>query len=193
MARIIRNGRVVTDNWSPVDAAEGALPAALPCNLPDGDLLLPLAVWLGHRDALIALRKKTGVRLGLRVESHDDPETFAADLGEFALIAVHFAQFTDGRGYSLARLLRERHGYRRELRAVGDVLRDNLFYLSRCGFDAFALANAANLDTDLASLRDFSDGYQASVERPQPLFRRRESGSVSPSVALDASKDAANT
>jgi uncharacterized protein (DUF934 family) len=86
---------------------------------------------------------------------------------------VHFPTFTDGRGYSTARLLRERYGYRGELRAVGDVLRDQLFYLSRVGFDAFALRQDQDAEGALASLADFSESYQASVERPQPLFRRR--------------------
>jgi uncharacterized protein (DUF934 family) len=94
------------------------------------------------------------------------------------LIAVNFPQFTDGRGYSIARLLRERYSWRGELRAIGDVLRDQLFYLARCGFDAFMLREGQDAQAALAAFNDFSEGYQASVERPQPLFRRR--GIVSP-------------
>ena len=86
---------------------------------------------------------------------------------------VNFPQFTDGRGYSIARLLRERYGWRGELRAIGDVLRDQLFYLSRCGFDAFALRDDQDPHAALTAFDDFSEAYQASVERPQPLFRRR--------------------
>lgn len=165
MPSIIRNGKVVADNWLAVDTVDGTLPQPL----PDGDLIVPLALWLAHRDALIG----RGGRLGIRLEGHDDPEPIAQDIGYFDLIAVNFPQFTDGRGYSLARLLRERFGYRGELRAVGDVLRDNLFYLSRCGFNAFELADSEDPAAALAGLDDFSDGYQSSVERPQPLFRRR--------------------
>jgi len=127
--------------------------------LPEGERLVPLVQWSGE----------PGVLLG----PSDDPASIAGRLEGIAVIAVEFPQFTDGRGYSIGRLLRERYGYTGELRAVGEVLRDNLFYLSRCGYDSFVLAEGANLETALESLSDFSEGYQASVERPQPLFRRR--------------------
>ncbi len=103
----------------------------------------------------------------------DDPATLAPRFGELRAIAIEFPSFTDGRGYSHARLLRERFGWKGELRAVGDVGRDQLLYLSRCGFDAFVLKDASRLEEALAGLDDFSEGYQSSVERPQPLFRRR--------------------
>jgi uncharacterized protein (DUF934 family) len=109
----------------------------------------------------------------LRLEPADDPAKFADRLGAVARIEVNFPSFTDGRGYSIARLLRERHGYDGELRAVGDVQRDQLFYLARCGFDAFLLRKDGDADDALAAFNDFSEAYQASVERPQPLFRRR--------------------
>jgi uncharacterized protein (DUF934 family) len=115
-------------------------------------------------------------RLGVLIDGGDDPDALNGDLERFDLIAINFPQFTDGRGYSLARLLRERYGYRGELRAVGDVIADNLFFLASCGFDAFALKGApdeAALSAALAHLGDFSDSYQSSVTRPQPLFRRR--------------------
>ena len=126
---------------------------------PEGQRLVPLAQWDGE----------PGVLLG----PADDPAVLAGRLNGIAVIAIDFPQFTDGRGYSIARLLRERHGYKGELRAVGEVLRDNLFYLSRCGFDSFALSDSTQLEAALEGLSDFSEGYQASVERPQPLFRRR--------------------
>lgn len=109
----------------------------------------------------------------LRLDPHDDPAEFAARLGAVARVEVRFPKFTDGRGYSLARLLRERLGYRGELRAVGDVQRDQLYYLSRVGFDAFLLREGEDPEAALAALGDFSEAYQASVERPLPLFRRR--------------------
>ena len=110
---------------------------------------------------------------GLRLEPHDDPAAVAARLGAAGRVDVNFPKFTDGRGYSIARLLRERYGYRGELRAVGDVQRDQLFYLSRVGFDAFLLREGEDPGAALAALADFSEAYQASVERPLPLFRRR--------------------
>jgi uncharacterized protein (DUF934 family) len=174
MPNIIRNGKVVADTWSPIEAADGALPGTLPA----GDLIVPLAAWLAHRTDLLAHAKASGQRLGIRVVGQDDPDSFAGDLQHFALIAVHFPQFGDGRGYSLARLLRERFGYRGELRAVGDVIRDNLFYLAQCGFDAFEIAAPADLEAALKSLADFSESYQTSAAQPQPLFRRRLSGAI---------------
>ncbi len=127
--------------------------------LPEAERLVPLAQWNGEPALLLG--------------PEDDPGALAGRLDGVTVIAVEFPQFTDGRGYSIGRLLRERYGYKGELRAVGEVLRDTLFYLSRCGFDSFALAEGVNLGAALDSLSDFSEGYQTSVERPQPLFRRR--------------------
>lgn len=109
----------------------------------------------------------------LRLEPADDPAAVAARLPGVACVEVNFPLFTDGRGYSIARLLRERYGYEGELRAVGDVQRDQLFYLSRCGFDAFLLRDGEDPEEAIAALQDFSDAYQASAAQPMPLFRRR--------------------
>jgi uncharacterized protein (DUF934 family) len=175
MPNIIRNARVVADNWSPVEGADGALPEPL----PGGDLLVPLALWQTQRAALLAHAKRLAWKLGIRVDGDQDPAAFAADLEHFSLIAIRFPTFGDGRGYSLARQLRERLAYRGELRAVGDVIRDNLFFLAQCGFDAFELNAGSDLESALASLGDFSDSYQTSVAQPQPLFRRRLAGATS--------------
>jgi uncharacterized protein (DUF934 family) len=109
----------------------------------------------------------------LRLEPADDPAKFADRFGAVARIEVNFPNLADGRGYSIARLLRERHGYAGELRAVGDVQRDQLFYLARCGFDAYLLRDGEDAGEALSAFSDFSEAYQASAERPQPLFRRR--------------------
>jgi uncharacterized protein (DUF934 family) len=172
MPNIIRNAQVVADNWSLVDPADGALPDPL----PGGDLLVPLAVWQAHRARLLAHARKLAWKVGIRVDGNEEPAAFAADLEHFSLIAIRFPQFGDGRGYSLARLLRERYAYRGELRAVGDVIRDNLFFLAHCGFDAFDLNAGTDLQAALASLSDFSESYQTSVAQPRPLFRRRLAG-----------------
>ena len=107
----------------------------------------------------------------LRLEPTDDPASVS--LGGVARVEVNFPKFGDGRGYSIARLLRERYGYRGELRAVGHITRDLLFYLESCGFDAFELRAGEDPHEALASFEDFSEAYQTSVARPQPLFRRR--------------------
>ncbi len=166
MATIIKMRELVQDNWRLLEvAADGALPA-VPA---EGDVIVPFALWQSRRQQL---RAHPG-RLGVWLDSGQGPEALAEDLAVFALIAIHFPKFTDGRGYSTARLLRDRYGYRGELRAIGDVQRDQLLYLARCGFDAFALKEGQDGQAALSAFSDFSEAYQNSVERPQPLFRRR--------------------
>lgn len=109
----------------------------------------------------------------LRLEPTDDPAAFADRLKSAARVEVSFPKFGDGRGFSIARLLRERYGYQGELRAVGHVGRDHLYYLESCGFDAFELKDGEDAHEALSGFGDFREGYQASVTRPVPLFRRR--------------------
>jgi uncharacterized protein (DUF934 family) len=171
---LIRQRQVVPDNWQLLKpAADGSI--AIPS---DGDVIVPLAVWRAQRDALSSRAGRVGVWLN----GNDDPALIAADLEHFQVVAINFPQFTDGRGYSSGRLLRERYGWRGELRAIGDILRDQLFYLARCGFDAFVLREGEDAHAALASFNDFSEGYQSSVERPQPLFRRRASNAAQVAV-----------
>jgi uncharacterized protein (DUF934 family) len=89
------------------------------------------------------------------------------------LVALNFPEFKDGRPYSSARELRQRWRYQGEIRAVGDVLRDQLFFMKRCGFDAFLLREDQNLDAALSAFHDFQDAYQPGIIQPLPLFRRR--------------------
>ena len=110
----------------------------------------------------------------LRIEPGDDLAALAGRLGGAARVEVSFPKFGDGRGYSIARLLRERYGYRGELRAVGEVVKDHLFYMESVGFDAFLLRDGEDPQEALAGFGVFSEAYQASVTRPLPLFRRRE-------------------
>lgn len=107
----------------------------------------------------------------VRLQPADDPASIS--LEGVTRVEVSFPKFGDGRGYSIARLLRERHGYRGELRAVGHITRDLLFFLESCGFDAFELREGEDAREALAAFGDFSESYQASPARPLPLFRRR--------------------
>jgi uncharacterized protein (DUF934 family) len=161
MSPLLRAREVVEDRWQRVGSDEAVGPGA--------DVLVPLVRWQKERDALLARPGRVGVLLG----PADDPAAVAADVDRLDLIAVDFPHFTDGRGYSTARLLRERYGYHGELRAVGDVLRDQVFYLKRVGFDTFALRADQDPEDAKKALDDFSEAYQTSVDRPQPLFRRR--------------------
>jgi uncharacterized protein (DUF934 family) len=109
----------------------------------------------------------------VRLEPADDPAKVAGELASATRVEVNFPKFGDGRGFSIGRLLRERYGYRGELRAVGQITRDHLFFLESCGFDAFELREGEEADEALAAFGDFSESYQASPARPAPLFRRR--------------------
>jgi uncharacterized protein (DUF934 family) len=162
MPRLIKDGAIVEDRWT---LLREEVPLA---GVPRTPAIVPLALWRAERDVL-RLRADIGVWLA----PADDPECLAADCSILPLIAVDFPQFTDGRGYSSARLLRERYGFTGELRAIGDVLRDQLYYMAQCGFNAFAVRADRDLEDALKGLADFSDNYQATWRRPAPLFRRR--------------------
>ena len=109
----------------------------------------------------------------VRLEPADDPAAVAGELATAARVEVNFPKFGDGRGFSIARLLRERYGYKGELRAVGQITRDHLLYLESCGFDAFELREGEDAQAALAAFDDFSEAYQASAAQRVPLFRRR--------------------
>jgi uncharacterized protein (DUF934 family) len=109
----------------------------------------------------------------IRLQPTDDPAAVAGRLSKVSLVEINFPKFGDGRGFSTARLLRERYGYKGELRAVGEVARDHLHYMEQCGFDAFLLRDGEDVEDALAAFDDFSEHYQATVAQPTPLFRRR--------------------
>jgi len=171
MPKLIKNAEIVDDQWQLLKLAEGQ--SAESVALPAGPVLLPLAVWLTRHDEILANNAPNDAPYGVWLDASEGPETIAGDLEKLSVIGVNFPKFTDGRGYSTARLLRERYGYRGEIRAIGDVLQDQLFFMKRCGFDAYALREDKDFAAALVSLRDFSESYQAAVDQPQPLFRRR--------------------
>ncbi len=110
--------------------------------------------------------------LAVQLEPDQPPSELTGDLNLIPMVAINFPVFTDGRGFSYARELRQR-GYTGELRAVGHFMRDQLGYLARCGFNAFDFEENTNLEAALASLDEFQDQYQADVLQAEPLFRRR--------------------
>lgn len=165
MRKIIVDGAIVSDHWitvHPTDNGQIEVPE-------EGDILVSLGTWQNHKDALLSHQGKTGLLMNGDVELED----FTSDLEHFDLIAINFPKFADGRGYSLARLIRERAGYTGELRAVGDVLRDQLFYLHRCGFNAFVIREDRDVDDALNAFNDFTVTYQADVHESRPIYHRR--------------------
>ncbi|MFL6672413.1 MAG: DUF934 domain-containing protein [Massilia sp.] len=163
--QIIKDRAVVDDDWSVLRLGEGRAAESVP--VPEGRIIVPLAVWLAQREALAAR-----AAIGVWIASDERPEQLKGDLDKFGVVAVDFPKFTDGRGYSIAFNLRKRLGYKGELRAIGDVLRDQLFQMSRVGFNAFATRQDRSIHDALKGLTVFSEVYQASVDVQLPLFRR---------------------
>lgn len=172
MSRLIKLDGIAQDEWTLLPATEEPESAEVPA----GKVIMPLNIWLAQGDRL-AEREHLGVWL----DSHEEPEALGEDAARFAVIAVNFPKFTDGRGYSIARLLRERYGFCNELRAIGDVLLDPLYYMKRCGFDAFVLREDKDIGKAQQCLSIFSEVYQAAVDQTAPLFRRRQ---PAPAAAL---------
>ena len=114
----------------------------------------------------------TALAAGVRLAPEDEPAALVPFLPSLDLIEIDFPRYTDGRGYSLAQLLRRRHGYEGELRAVGHVLRDQIFYMHRSGFDAYA-TRRATLSEVKAALAEFTVVYQPAAAPSSPAFRQR--------------------
>ncbi len=112
-------------------------------------------------------------KLGVHLRSDQTADQLGEDAHLLALISIDFPKFTDGRGYTTARLLRQTYGYQGELQASGDVLIDQLFYMKRCGFSRFALREDQDIQDALDAFATFSVTYQSDVGDPRPLFRRR--------------------
>jgi uncharacterized protein (DUF934 family) len=160
MPKLIKNRAVVDDEWQLLREipAEG---------LPVGKIIVPLDYWLDQRQTL--LRRGD---IGVWLSADQPPAALTADLSNLPVVAIDFPLFTDGRGFSYGRTLREHFDYKGEVRAIGQFIRDQLFYLNRCGFDAFAI-ETADPEKALASFGDFSDAYSAGIDQPLPWFRRQ--------------------
>ncbi|MGA0805223.1 MAG: DUF934 domain-containing protein [Pseudohongiellaceae bacterium] len=137
-----------------------------------GCLIVPLQLWLEHKHSLLG----GGRRVAVWLDSDETVAAIAADLPQLPLVALNFPVFSDGRNYTNAARLHRQHGYTGEIRAIGDVLRDQLFYMRRCGFSSFDLRDSVKLDDARRALQDFHDNYQSTIEQPEPLFRRRSPG-----------------
>ncbi len=160
--------RVVPDDWRVIDGTAGWDDGGS----GSGGLLLPLALARAHADLVRA--GGPGRPLGLVLAPDDDPANAVPFFAHIALIGVQFPKFTDGRGYSTAVLLRLRHGWTGELRALGEVLQDQLFAMRRVGFDSFALSPGRDPQAALRAFTPFSDSYQGSVDQPLPAYARAQ-------------------
>ncbi len=165
MPKLIKDKAIADNSWLLMEATD----APETVDIPADAVIIPLNVWQARKQELTGRIATLGVWL--------NSDQFADQLGEEAqqlpLVAVNFPGFMDGRGFSTARLLRERYGYSGELRATGSIIRDQLFFLQRCGFNSFDLPEGADLEAAMNSFNDFSETYQAAVDQPLPLFRRR--------------------
>lgn len=158
---LIKNQQVVEgDPWRHL-ADDAPIPET-------GDVIVSWRRAAAERDAL----DQSGRRVGIRVAPDDELDTIIPLLPNVSLVAIEFPKFSDGRGYTKARLLRERHGFRGEIRAVGEVLGDQLFYMARCGMDAFELVDGKDADAALRCFQDFTVTYQGATDEPRPLYRR---------------------
>ncbi len=163
MPTLIKGNEIAQNTYVRLDAVDGHL------SLPIQDVLVSLQTWQQHRDQLLAHPLRKGVFL----ESDQFAEELAQDCHKLDLIAVNFPAFADGRGYSTAYLLRTRYGYTGELRAVGDVFKDTLFYQRRVGFDAHVVPDDKDAVVALKGLQDFAESYQHSADNKASIYVRR--------------------
>jgi uncharacterized protein (DUF934 family) len=134
-----------------------------------GDLIVTLARFQSEGDGLLA----AGRRVGVRLQPSEEVEALAYDLPRLAVIELVFAKFRDGRPYSAARLLRERYGYGGQVRAVGEVLREQAQFMLRCGFDAFVPADGSGPDEWMSATRRYRHVYQRGVDHRPPIHVER--------------------
>ena len=161
------DGTIRQDNWVVVPRPAEGESLDIPADQP---ALIPADLWLAGYEHFTGRQD-----IGVWFDSHDEPEILNGHVNELPVIAVNFPKFSDGRGYSIGRLLRERFGYVNELRAIGDVLLDQLQFMKRCGFGAYVLRADKDIAKAQKCLNFFSQGYQAATDTDIPLFRRRAS------------------
>lgn len=164
--RILRNTEIIEDDWMVLEDGRADIEAG------DGRVIVTLARWSAERDALLAAHAAVGVL----VPNTADIEAVFAEIEDRPLIVLQFPTFTDGRALSQAVVLRKRLGFRGELRAVGDVIRDLVFWLGRCGFDSIVPRKDQSLEGCRAALQEITVAYQAAADGHTPVWVRRRGG-----------------
>lgn len=153
MSKLIRNGRVVPDEWKVLRLADGD--TAQSVKLPSGPVLVPVSVWKARRRELVNREYEHGSALGVWLASGENPQVVQGDIDDFSVIAIEFDKFNAGSNYLAPRLLREQHGYKGELRAIGDVPQEKLAELHQTGFDAVEIRAENQAVSPLTRLFDF--------------------------------------
>ena len=160
--RILRRHAVVDDDWTIIE--DGRAQSA-----SGGKVIVTLARWQAERDALLCAHPAVGVL----VPNTADIDAVYAAIADRPVIALQFPTFSDGRALSQAVVLRKRLGFRGELRAVGDVIRDLVFWLGRCGFDSIVPRKDQDLEACRLALAEITVAYQAAADDHQPVWVRR--------------------
>lgn len=159
MRKIIRDGEIVECGMLHVEDDQ---------SIPEGDISVSLKRWQEDKTSLL----QRDTRVGVRLTGEDDIRVMKDDLEKVDLIVLTFPKFADGRGYSQARILRDELGFRGEVRVIGDILKDQIFYLLRCGVSAFEVTDGKDLQEALESFSDFTVTYQAAADIEKPIYRR---------------------
>lgn len=162
MGNFIKDRKPQEDNWTPYTGLEDI------DTLPSGDIYIPFEEWKSRKEELAGRNS----RLGVILENTDDVHDLADDLEKLDLVVLQFPKMADGRAFTQARLLRERLGYDGEIRATGDVLQDQVFYMQRCGFNAFELREDQDMQKALAAFDEMTVTYQPAVDEELPIWRR---------------------
>lgn len=167
MQKLTKTGGVESDNWH-IFAKEDELNLDA---LASGNGVVHIQQFIANADTLAGHDN-----IGVWLDADDDAQALAPYCKQLPLIAIRFPTFADGRGFSLARIIRSGLGFKGELMATGGFMQDQLFYLKRCGFDTFLISDDADVESMRASLGDFQHTYQASADDPRPIFRKRVNG-----------------
>ena len=168
---LLKRDQIVDDPWQQIDD-DSALPSG-------GPVIVTYERWQKERDTLLGRNGDLGIVLA----SDQSPDLIADDLHRFTLVCLSFPKFTDGRAYSYARLLRARYDFAGEIRAVGAVLRDQLLFMRRCGFDSFVIPDDADAAAWTVAFNDFSQRYQPTVDRtPTATQLRLDKAPIAPGI-----------
>ncbi len=161
--KVISNRQIVEDSWQTIDAETSV------DQLPTGKIIVSLSFWNEHKDIL----GQRSEPLGINLSPEDDVAEIGEQLPRFEILVLQFPAFRDGRGYSQARILRQHYGYQGDIRATGNVLRDQLGYMERVGFTSFEIDSKQDINEALKAFDEIHVKYQPSSDEPLPLYKRR--------------------